>query len=545
MKIKSFITAALCAMAFIGTSCTDSDPRWEPSPETESPEYYFNAATNTSFNVGENDTEFTVTVWRSNDDVAATLPLKAECEYLDLFEVPATVDFEKGSKTADFTVTYDATKLPPMETVSISFSVGDGKGTEWAPQTATYAITYFPWVDVVGPNGEEYGTWVDDILTTFFRFTPDPNPRLDVKIQSSPAVKGLYRVIDPYAGFAEYDFGYDTSTPHYLYINCANPAEVFFCDQTGKAANGTTPYYFFSGSDAGYGQIVFTGLYNTNMADGDTDTAIKYAGKFENNVIKFPTKSLLIAMLNYQNAGFYYANTNGAFRILWPGAKEEEPEEPEPDEGWTSLGTGEYTDAFVYPMYGVEEPVTWSVEVQQNNETPSLYRMVNPYKAGVMPDGNGYEGNKYVELDAANPNCVNIPMVDTGFDDAADGPTYIFNYAYYLTATGKTESEIIASGFNDTFTNNVFTIKPGDACIAWFDSEDEEISGGFWRTNSEGSLVLGGDASRAAAANTQRINLSKKCNLIELKKVSPLNKYVKPNEFNSIAKPLKTITKSH
>lgn len=51
---------------------------------------------------------------------------------------------------------------------------------------------------------------------------------------------------------------------------------------------------------------------------------------------------------------------------------------------WQSIGTGYYTDDILSSGWGLP-PVTYEVEVLENNENPGLYRLVNPYNNKVYP----------------------------------------------------------------------------------------------------------------------------------------------------------------
>ena len=50
------------------------------------------------------------------------------------------------------------------------------------------------------------------------------------------------------------------------------------------------------------------------------DYVAPYVGTLADGVITFPVKSLLISMADYQNAGWYYSNGNGAFQVVLPSA---------------------------------------------------------------------------------------------------------------------------------------------------------------------------------------------------------------------------------
>jgi hypothetical protein len=44
-------------------------------------------------------------------------------------------------------------------------------------------------------------------------------------------------------------------------------------------------------------------------------------GTLENGIITFPERSLLMSMANYEDGAMYYANNNGAFKVVLPSAR--------------------------------------------------------------------------------------------------------------------------------------------------------------------------------------------------------------------------------
>ena len=86
----------------------------------------------------------------------------------------------------------------------------------------------------------------------------------------------------------------------------------------------------------------------------------------------------------------------------------------DPNKGWNSLGYVDYTDAYVCacPTVFLSNPIqTYSVEMQESEEKPGLYRLVNPYGAAYPYSGieedNPYQ-SYYLYIDATNPNKVQI-----------------------------------------------------------------------------------------------------------------------------------------
>lgn len=511
MKLKSFIYTALCATMFMATGCTESEPEYTPAPASPTPEIYFSAANSTAIRALDGDTKFTVNVYRKDNADAKSYPLLCNDQTdASLFEIPAQVSFAAGETVTSFQVDYVAETLEGVKPYNMTFVVGEGENTPYALQTVTYTVTYYPWEDVVGPNGEEYGVWRDDIFTSLYNW-PEQVLTWDVKIQSSPAIKGLYRVVNPYGPSAFPGLGAWTTVIdneiHYFYLNCADPSHIFICDENGDAVSGGYRFNFVTGVDLNYGMTYVSGMYNNIMASSNPniDDAMAMAGTLTNGVIKFPEKSLLII----DGDGAYYANLNGKFRIIFPGAEEEK----DPNDVWESLGTAAYTDPWVTPLL-IGEAETWNVEVEQWKKDPNMYRLVNPYKYGVMPDGWNYQGDKYLVFDVTNPDVVQIEDQEI-FYEASDpfngsilGLNAAFAYKNY-TSTPWTDEQLIAEGMNDTFVNQVLTIKAKDAYFVLPNSSDPEIKGKFLYTEAEGSLVLNSEAA-AAASYKRRATVARK-----------------------------------
>ena len=544
MKLKSFIYTALCVSMFAATGCTESEPEYIPAPECQTPEIYFSAANTPTVRALDGDTKFTVNVYRKDKKDAKDYALVCKDQTdASLFTVPTKVSFEAGEGVTSFDVDYVAETLEGVKPYNLTFEVGDGVNTPYALQLVSYTVTYYPWEDVVGPNGEEFGLWKDDILTTFFNL-PAESLEWQVKVQKSPAINGLYRVVNPYGTAAFPGIRFTTGSfasgqpldgkDHYLYFNCADASHIFICDENGDAFDSEDIAVFNTGANVGYGTIYITGLYNMQIADGKIDEAMSLAGTLVNGVIKFPEEAMLIAMANYNNASFYYANSSGAFRVIFPGAEEEK----DPDDVWESLGTASYTDAWITPLFGAAE--TWNVEVEQWKKDPNIYRLVNPYKDGVMIDGWNYEGDKYFVFDATNPQVVLVEEQEIFYDegDPINGSIEGTNFGYAImnmVAQPWTEQQVIEAGKNDTFANQEFTFGPGSAMVMFPNTQNPDYVNQIISPNPNvgGKLILNAEAAAAATAN-RRSAAARKA-LLGLDKVQPAFSY--ETRFNTFRGP--------
>lgn len=519
MKFKSLYIAGLTVWAFTATGCSNDDPEYVPATPVATPKAYFNPSNTYNFELGEDDSEFSVTAYRANGEGELTVPVQGSCELdKNLFNVPATVTFADGATEAEITVSFDPTDMQGAVDYVLNISIGDGVDTPYFNLTQPVTCVYFPWIDVVGANGEEYALYTDDFITTWFNV---PNMTYEVKLQQSPAVKGLYRLVNPYGeAYPNNEPGdYDTSTNHYMYFNMADPNKVFLCDPKGNAVVNGSMAVFETGMDwnpTDYGQFIFTGLYNLRMAQGNEAAAVPNAGKLSKGVLTFPEKSLLARMDIYTTPGSWsYANTNGAFKLVFPGVTEEE----EPEE-WETLGEGEWTDALLLPLYTqAGETYTYNVPVEQL-AGQDIFRMVNPYKEDICPYGSDYEGDIYIVIDCTDPEFVTIKPDYIGFDDEEDGEVWGTNIAtIFLEQYNK--ATIINAGFNDTYdaATGVISFGPGHLVLQWPNSSNEDYATGWYSSNSEpvGSLVLPQAAAQSSAkAKAFNGTLSRNNNLLKI-----------------------------
>jgi len=518
------------------TSCDDqNDASYTPATPGEPLEYYFSMSDPNSAELVETDTEFTVILYRTDGSEEVTVPVECTATDATLFNIPASATFEAGKTQTGITVTFDATKLQGMIPYKFVFKVGDSENTPYALQTVEYTVTYRPWDDVIGPNGELYALYTDDVMGPLYG---GDNLTYEVKLQSSPSIEGLYRIVNPYGESFPYNEpgDWDDTKNYYLYFNIANPNVAFLCDGDGNAVVGNEPYKFYSGVcwNESEGEMFMTGMYNVYMAMGSSQAvqkATEFAGTYKKGVLTFPKDGLgcklTVAHAGTTDTEWVKSNKNGAFKLVWPGVVEEV--DPEPETKWQSIGTGEYTDPLIYPLFEETQPMTWTVEVEQNTDEPTKYRMVNPYKAGIMPDGIDYEDNLYIEIDAANPEAVVIAEQNTGFIDGQDGIIYMMNAAGYLVANGVPLSTVISKGYGDTFNNGVFTFPAGHMMCSFPNSPDPEVANGgpYGPTiNIEGKLVLNNEAAVSAASNIRAARAKTSCRLIDVKAKSSLGKHL-------------------
>lgn len=187
-------------------------------------------------------------------------------------------------------VTYGGGEAQDTGYTSFEFSAGTDKWTSLG--MATYTD------DIVAPA---YGAKVDELAT------------YQVEIQENANEPGLYRLVNPYG--AEFPYNeegdWDASKNYYLVINAQDPEGVYIDLQNTGLNWGDGNFYVYS-------------MAANYLATGKTLEEIKaadFCGILSDGVITFPVKSLLFGFIEENSEKLYYANTNGAFKIVLPDAE--------------------------------------------------------------------------------------------------------------------------------------------------------------------------------------------------------------------------------
>lgn len=162
---------------------------------------------------------------------------------------------------------------------------------------------------------------------------------------------------------------------------------------------------------------------------------------------------------------------------------------------WTTLGVGQYTDAFIAPLFGVEPP-TYNVEIQELDGTPGMYRVMNPYSNSVYPlaeDDCAPEG-KFLLIDATDPDGVLLNTQSLGFDWGYGEFNIVSIGSYYIEYQGVAADKLKAAGYLGTLKDGVIS----------FPVPEEEGIGGL--------VIMGGKAYNADTDGSFKIVLPKAAN---------------------------------
>ncbi|MDE5658787.1 MAG: hypothetical protein K2I25_07105, partial [Muribaculaceae bacterium] len=393
-KILNYFGIVGITLAFTG--CTDDEPTYTPAPAVEIPAAYFSLENGGDIVFDEIVTEYQVPVYRADDNSSVTVPLTySVTPETDGLIVPEVVSFADGELETTVTVTVDPDKIRPNTDYELTLKLADGTNTPYALQTVTYPLIYEKWIIKTGidKNGNEVdkGIFRDDLIAPIFNLDV---VEYEVTIQYHPDNENIIRIVDPYGEAYPYSiFGdYDSSKHHYMYFNISDPDKVYMCDKDGIALGyqGADEFYHTGLTLDSDGEIYITSFYNYYLSLGNSNSAEKCPGKMVKGNISFGVDEMLVSFAN--NSTLYYANRNGEFRITMPGA------EPyvDPMTIWNPIGTGQFTDGILFPLAVMEdeneELPTYNVEVMQFAGDPALYRIMNPWKAGVCPYGVDYSG---------------------------------------------------------------------------------------------------------------------------------------------------------
>lgn len=156
-----------------------------------------------------------------------------------------------------------------------------------------------------------------------------------------------------------------------------------------------------------------------------------------------------VVVVTYDADGNAKGNTYQTFEFVGTASK------------WESLGIGLYTDDLVtgiYGSYGVSS-VSYEVEVEENLDTPGLYRIVNPYGAAYPNNEEGdYDASKkyYLEINACDPEGVYYEYQSLGFDWGY-GEFYTYSMAWYYMQNGYDFETVKEAGYCGTLVDGVIT----------------------------------------------------------------------------------------
>ena len=167
-------------------------------------------------------------------------------------------------------------------------------------------------------------------------------------------------------------------------------------------------------------------------------------------------------------------------------------------EVWKSLGTATYTEDFITTFWDVEN-VSYELEVQESEERPGVYRLVNPYGAAYPYNEEGdWDASKdyYLEINASDPDAVYIDLQNLGIDWGY-GFIYAYSYAAYYLDGGKTKEAVAEAGLFGTLKDGVITF-PTKALFVKMPDYSSSLY--YANTNGAFKVVLPSAATKSSVA---------------------------------------------
>ena len=181
---------------------------------------------------------------------------------------------------------------------------------------------------------------------------------------------------------------------------------------------------------------------------------------------------------------------------------------------FVTVGTCEYSDAFMSSLDTELPNVTVTCEVQEDPANPKVYRIKNPYRAWAVETENEHmlmDGNYYLTVNCQDPKLVYIEESNLGLrNDIFEGPIYGYSVAAQSLANGVRPATIKLRKQNGTLTNNVISF-PVNTLLVASQSELPDYQPANIKANFK--IVLNLDAAQSKGriagtpARTDRVSL--------------------------------------
>lgn len=291
-SLKIFILAAVAIVAGLFAACSDDD--FKAGPAVSGTQVYFPESIAAEYSIGDEVSEIVIPVMRVVGTEAQTVAVLAD-DKSGLFSIPASVSFAAGEKKAELVMTFDRTQLEDGTDYPISFLLNDEENTTpYGNSQLAITVTPWPW-ELLGT-----GLFREDYLGPLFGAA---SPEIEVPIHKHKSREGIYMVEDMFGwNYLTEVFGATQAqlskqwsiTPTNIVIDCSDPNAVNLERQ-------------------------WTGITESTNGYGDFLIWSDEPGTLVGGVVTFPKDGMSCGMLGTQKS--YYANSNGNFRILLPGAE--------------------------------------------------------------------------------------------------------------------------------------------------------------------------------------------------------------------------------
>ncbi len=315
-NLKLIYSLLTMLVAGLFASCTN-DNAYTPGSVPAGPQVCFSNHNVTVFNISgeEKDDVQNVILTRMVTDTELEVPIIAQFgddtnTYDEtLFEVPASVVFEKGKDVAELAIKANSANMEEGKEYKITLLLGDEtQGTPYGEQKWEVAFRLFPWDELKGELsnygkfcGGDAFTGLDGKKFSVLSYKAE----VEVKVYTHKTKAGAYLLYNPWDKMAVPALGAaeseeDPNKAKHLVINCENP-EKCYIEKQGMGLMEQTDSEWCIVSD----------YHPTTNPTG-------LAGVLNNGVITWPAESLLIGAAKYKGGNMFVTNLNGMFRIVLP-----------------------------------------------------------------------------------------------------------------------------------------------------------------------------------------------------------------------------------
>ena len=528
------------------SSCTEVAEYEAPQVPNNAQVYFPNTASSTISLNNEQDS-FAVKVCREVAGGELVVALNIVSDSADVFTFPESVVFEADSTVAYIPVTFDFANILPDTDYPISIELLGDDTTPYGASVVNLVVKYAPWSEweKFATAQNELTVYWGGVLSgiqvyqrnslldpTKMQFTFENYPGYDMVIDYD-ATTGLCSVAPTEVNFVNTTYNlpvlvadsktYSELVPRFLENDEVKPSTfnpetglfslhlVYFIELGWFGAGyeylqldgytqpdysvtieskghyiGTDEVdnalvYIHKGADAfSYKYAIEAGALDgaglNAMLGGIIDGTIESVEAEESGYHLFPLTEAgpyTVVAVTFDKAGEALEANYLTFEFAPAG-------QPSP---WESLGTATYREDIVANLFEGAENIVYEVEIQQNTETPGLYRLVNPYAPAM-----GYYGkvatyddskNYYMVIDATDPTKVDLELSEIGMDVGA-GMISVWSMAQYMLANGKSEEDVAA--LYGKLENGIITF-PGQALVT-------VMGGKLYYGNSNGKFAV-------------------------------------------------------
>ena len=543
MKLFNKLTAAMLSVALMAgvSSCTEVAEYEAPQVPNNAQVYFPNTASSTISLNNEQDS-FVVKVTRAVAGGELIVPISAASDSVDVFTFPENVVFAADSLTADVVVKFDFANIIPDTDYPVSIELLGDDTTPYGASAVNVVVKYAPWSEWAPVNKEKTGTYTytqfwsgDDterLVFTRRSLVNDAQQQFKVEkvmngidlIIDYDRTTGLCHVGEGYTGYDHATYGsvyfsdVNTYTGTNNYPSYFNEETglfelylVYFCSagifgygyeylqldgytqpdyslQMEEKGHYISPdgtdnalVYIYKGADAfSYKYAITSGALDEEalnaMIGGIIEGTVESVESEESGYHLFPLTEAgpyTVVAVSFDKAGEAMSANYLTFEFAPAG-------QPSP---WESLGTATYREDIVANLFEGAENIVYEVEIQQNTETPGLYRLVNPYAPAM-----GYYGkvatyddskNYYMVIDATDPTKVDLELSEIGVDVGA-GMISVWSMAQYILTEGATEEDALP--YYGKLENGIITF-PGQALVT-------VMGGKLYYGNSNGKFAV-------------------------------------------------------